>query len=545
MLKVSQNTFPLANSQRVIASVASGSIFSPNNNERIRISLDPANIPLLDPVSSYITCDFTLTAPNAQFKFVDDIGCTAMLRDVRVYLGGVVVEEITNLPSIIGSVKSYMDELSVLKLDSLGEGSYQANPLNGLATAAMAPRTVKLCFKPPTGLFGLSSAIPLVAAGNLELEFTLERADKCLVPVDYQVLSQVPLVPSGGGAATNFICGQRYLCVNQVVAAAGNLTTITLAPKVSVVSGVAPPPGTITNAYTGFDTENDCPFSVGMYIMPTNIAAGGTDADERRDIAGDGVQITNVTRIADGLIQLTIAVTAVVPALAANDVGQFVRIARYTDNTTVPTAGYQVTNVNFHANVVTPPAQYLASIPKVMMDGGMSFDIPTFTEILANVPAASTSATVDIPVYVSRGVSMLSVAELGTQTAFRNTRKGEYADALDYQWQFGAAGMRAPNRAVDLSQLADDMVSQEHLRELQKSLASYGKVKDLRQFKNNFVIGRALGHKGASMNMASGGGARLYVNYSAGLPAGGLQFHNFVHHIRSVNISAAGVSVQV
>jgi hypothetical protein len=140
---------------------------------------------------------------------------------------------------------------------------------------------------------------------------------------------------------------------------------------------------------------------------------------------------------------------------------------------------------------------------------------------------------------------MLSVPELGTQTAFANTRAGEYADALDYQWQFGASGMRAPNRAVDLSQLANDMVSQEHLRELQKSLASYGKVKDLRQFKNNFVIGRALGHKGASMDMSAGGGARLYVNYSAGLPAGGLQFHNFVHHIRSVTLSASGVSVQV
>jgi hypothetical protein len=538
MLKVSQNTFPLANSQKVVASVASGSVFSPNNNERIRISLDPANIPLLDPVSSYITCDFTLTAPNAQFKFVDDIGCTAMLRDVRVYLGGVVVEEITNLPSIIGSVKSYMDELSVLKLDSLGEASYQANPLNGIATAAFAPRTVKLCFKPPSGLFGLSSAIPLVAAGNLELEFTLERSDKCLVPVDYQVLSQVPLVPSGGGAAANFLCGPRYRCVKQVVAAAGNLTTITLAPTVSANA-------TNTNAYIGFDTENDCPFAVGMYIMPTNIADGEDDADERRVIAGNGVQITAVGRTADGLIQLTIAATATAVALAANDEGQFVRIARYSDNTTVPSTGYQVTDVNFHANVVTPPAQYLASIPKVMMDGGMSFDIPTFTEILANVPAGSTSATVDIPIYVSRGVSMLSVPELGTQTAFANTRAGEYADALDYQWQFGASGMRAPNRAVDLSQLADDMVSQEHLRELQKSLASYGKVKDLRQFKNNFVIGRALGHKGASMDMSAGGGARLYVNYSAGLPAGGLQFHNFVHHIRSVTLSASGVSVQV
>jgi hypothetical protein len=542
MLKVSQNTFPLANSQKVIASVASGSVFSPNNNERIRISLDPANIPLLDPVSSYITCDFTLTAPNAQFKFVDDIGCTAMLRDVRVYLGGVVVEEITNLPSIIGSVKSYMDELSVLKLDSLGEASYQANPLNGLATAAIAPRTVKLCFKPPAGLFGLSSAIPLVAAGNLEIEFTLERADKCLVPVDYQVLSQVPLVPSGGGAAADFLCGPRYSCVLQVppIAVGGNLTTLTLSPTVSALTNA-----TNTNAYIGFDTENDCPFAVGMYIMPTNIPNGGDDTDERRVIAGDGAQITAVTRTVAGLIQLTIAPTAVVPALAANDVGQFVRIARYSDNTTVPSTGYQVTDVNFHANVVTPPAQYLASIPKVMMDGGMSFDIPTFTEILANVPAGSTSATVDIPIYVSRGVSMLSVPELSTQTAFANTRAGEYANAQDYQWQFGASGMRAPNRAVDLSQLANDMVSQEHLRELQKSLASYGKVKDLRQFKNNFVIGRALGHKGASMNMSTGGGARLYVSYSAAVPAGGLQFHNFVHHIRSVTLSASGVSVQV
>jgi hypothetical protein len=540
MLKVSQNTFPLENSQKVIASVASGSIFSPNNNERIRISIDPANVPLLDPVSSYITCDFTLTAPNAQFKFVDNMGCTAMLRDVRLYLGGVVVEEITNLPSILGSVKSYMDELSVLKLDGLGEGSYQANPLNSISTGAVGPRTVKLCFKPPSGLFGLTSAIPLIASGNLEIEFTLERADKCLVPVDYQALSQVPLVPSGGGAVANFLCGARYTCVNQAVAAGANLTTITLAPSITALTGA-----TNTNAYRGFDTENDCPFAVGMYIMPTNIAGGGTDDDEQRDIAGNGVQITAVTRTAGGLIQLTIAQTASVPALALNDVGQFVRIARYADNTTVPSTGYQVTDVNFHANVVTPPAQYLASIPKVMMDGGMSFDVPTFTEILANVPAGSTSATIDIPVYVSRGVSMLSVAESGAQTAFANTRQGSYSDALDYQWQFGASGMRAPNRAVDLSQLAEDMVSQEHLRELQKSLASYGKVKDLRQFKNNFVIGRALGHKGASMNMSAGGGARLYVNYSQALPVGGLQFHNFVHHIRSVTLSASGVSVQV
>ena len=90
---------------------------------------------------------------------------------------------------------------------------------------------------------------------------------------------------------------------------------------------------------------------------------------------------------------------------------------------------------------------------------------------------------------------------------------------------------------------ADDKPSQEHIRELAKGLSRGSVVRDVRGHKDNFVISRALGSKGATMDLSNSGGCRLYVNYAAA--SGNLQYNNYVHHIRTVNVSNEGVEVLV
>jgi len=90
---------------------------------------------------------------------------------------------------------------------------------------------------------------------------------------------------------------------------------------------------------------------------------------------------------------------------------------------------------------------------------------------------------------------------------------------------------------------ADGKPSQEHIRELAKALSRGSVVRDMRKHKDNFVIGRSLGSKGATMDLSNSGGCRLYVNYASA--SGNLQYHNYVHHIRTINISNEGVEVLV
>ena len=523
MLKVSRNQFPLQNSQRVQASQGAGSSYAPNNNERVSFVLDPVSIPMFDPHSSYITCDFELNNQVCQMSFVNNIGCLSMLLNMRVYLNETIVEEINDFPTLCNVAKVYNRELSNVKLDSLGElGGGVSNPLNQSSATGVGSRVVKLCFQLPTGLLQQSKAIPLLATGKCRIEFDLEKAEKCLVPSKYNVINEF--------TGNNY--GEAYAGAIRVQAD----TTATTYWDLQQVTN------TTLNGYSDFNNEHDCPFFKGCKIAVTKQTGGGAET-----LVLDDLEVLTVTRetgdaATEGNIRLTFASTPTTDDVVLADVCR-VRMKKYSDDTKVPKGNYSITNVEFHAQVIQPPPNYVQALPRVMA-GGMSFDVMTYTNFKDNLPNL-TSGTINIPVYSHRSLSVISVPRSQTQTDYANTLQGQYAHLSDYQFQLGVSGRRVPNRPVDCSIMDanEDKPSQEHIRELAKGLSRGSAVRDVRKFKDEFVISRALGSKGATMDLSNSGGCRLYVNYLQA--STNLQFNNYVHHIRTINVSNEGVEVLV
>ena len=552
MLKVSKNTFPLKNYQKVQASDASGSTFAPNNNERIRLVIDPVNIPLFDPHSSYFTCDFTLTNTNCQMRFINDIGCLAIFKNVRIYLGGSLVEEINEFPTLVNFNKKYNRELSQVQLDGIEQldGSV-FNPLNEPATAGVGARTVKLCFKLPTGVLSSLKAQSLIASGEMVIELELEEASKCLEPVPtQQIVTDAYRNNEGDGEAKN--SGIGYLLTNAGAVANGEAFPATWAMSQDAASADFGNLG--NNGYVGFNDAQDCPFAKDMRVKITAQGEGANDGE--RDVMIQALVTAVGENAGTGLITLTITP----PEADADADTAFletdklrVRVDGYARADPavaeiVPraTCSYQVTNFEYHAQVIDPPPQYLASMPKLMAEGGFSFDVPTWINYRSQTSTGALATTVEIPVYASRALSIVSVGRLQSYTAYQNNLDGEYSTCKAYQWQMGDSGRRIPNRPVDTSIMNSETnrPSQEHLREVAKALGRGTVVRDLRHHKDCFVIGRALGTHGASQNLAVGGGARLYVDYVTALTSD-LSHYNYVNHIRTVNVSAEGVVVSV
>ena len=527
MLKVSRNQFPLQNSQRVQSSQGAGSSYAPNNNERISFVIDGRSIPLFDPHSSYITCDFELNSQVCQLTFVNDIGCLAMVLNMRVYLNETIVEEINDFPTLCNVSKVYNRELSNVKLDALGElGGGVSNPLNqSSATAGCLARVVKLTFQLPTGLLTQSKALPLIATGKCRIEFDLEKAERCLVPVKYQVINETV------GALGVF--GQQYAgAIREQV-----ITTATTYWDLEQVTN------TTLNGYSDFNDQHDCPFYVGCHISVTK----QSPADPEEILVISDATVTAVTKetgtpATEGNIRLTFAAQDTAVAVIADDVCR-VRMKFYNDGTNVVKGNYSISNVEFHAQTITPPPNYVQALPRVL-SGGMSFDVMTYTNFKDNLPNL-TAGTINIPVYAQRALSIISVPRSQTQANYANTLSGQFASLSDYQLQLGVSGRRVPNRPVDCSIMNadEDKPSQEHIRELAKGLSRGSAVRDVRKHKSEFVISRALGSKGATMDLSNSGGCRLYVNYAQA--SGNLQFNNYVQHIRTVNVSNEGVTVLV
>ena len=525
MLKVSRNQFPLQNVQRVQSSEGGGSSYAPNNNERVSFVLDPVSIPMFDPHSSYLTCDFELDGTQVcQMSFVNNMGCLSMILNMRVYLGETLVEEMSDFPTLCNVMKTYNRELSQIRLNSLGElGSGVSNPLNESAETGRGSRVVKLCFQLPTGLLRQSKAIPLLATGKCRVEFDLEKAEKCLVPSKYNVL--------------NYYTGDDYGEAHAAAIRIQATNTPTTYWDIEQVQNAT------LLGYADFDGLHDCPFFVGCYIAITKQT--GAHAEE---LVLDDRQITNIELLGDadpateGNIRLTFASQNSLDHVIADDVCR-IRMKNYSDATAVVKGGYSISNVEFHARVIQPPPNYVAALPKVMTSG-MSFDVATYTSYKDNLPNL-TSGTINIPVYSHRSLSVVCVPRSQTQADYANTLQGQYSQLSNYQFQLGVSGRRVPNRPVDCSIMntAHDKPSQEHIRELAKGLSRGSIVRDVRSHKDNFVISRALGSKGASTDLSKSGGCRLYVNYAAA--SGNLQYNNYVHHIRTVNVSNEGVEVLV
>ena len=548
-LKTSQ-AMPVEN-YSVVTQSENGTQFSPGMKTVFRI---PSHLSYVDFHTSYMFFDFEIKNELGKMEFTNG-GPEMLIRTWRVLIAGHVVEEIDHPNVLIKALKyDYGQDLGMAEISKVinksGKGTgYQG--LNKYGTAGVTSVADGICDKVKivldldfSGVFGSTQTFPVGMTGDVTIEIVWEEARRSLKLLDS---GRLPLKYT---EATHH--RQTAGPALGVITAAVNVTDLVMAdtPASQILA-----PNKCSHL---FGQVEDCPFSIGQKVQVTGRGgAGGANAH----FVESSPVITAIATDGQTPAKTQITIGAGLTTATANDVTegciQF-NPTGATDTQTWDNNGtltYEVSVPTLALTVVVPPAQYVAAQAEKVNREGLAIDIPTYTCYKNNTYAGIKSATLEIPCYASRARSLLAIGvsqqDLGGNNVIAGySAQGEYNDLHQYQWQIGE--VREPVRPVDCSNIStyQENVAQEQLTELDKCLRASGcDVRNLRNYKDNFIIGRALSAYGGSIPLTMKG-ARLYIDYlendkrdKTAVTVTNKNWFCYCHHIRRMIITGQGVQV--
>lgn len=548
-LKTSQ-AMPVEN-YSVVTQSENGTQFSPGMKTVFRI---PSHLSYVDFHTSYLFFDFEIKNELGKMEFTNG-GPEMLIRTWRVLIAGHVVEEIDHPNVLIKALKyDYGQDLGMAELSKVinksGKGTgYQG--LNKYGTAGITNIADGIADKVKivldldfSGVFGSTQTFPVGMTGDVTIEIVWEEARRSLKLLDS---GRLPLKFT---EATH----HRQTAGPAVgdLTAAVNVTTLTMAdtPATQILA-----PNKCSHL---FGQVEDCPFSIGQRVQVTGRGgAGGPNAHYVETsppitaIATDGANPAK-TQLTIGAGLTTATTHNVFEGCIQYEPTGPTATQTWDNNGTLT---YEVSVPTLALTVVVPPAQYVQAQAEKVNREGLAIDIPTYTCYKNNTYANIKSATLEIPCYASRARSLLAIGvsqqDLGGNNLIAGySAQGEYNDLHQYQWQIGE--VREPVRPVDCSNMStyQENVAQEQLTELDKSLRASGcDVRSLQNYKNNFIIGRALSAYGGSIPLTMKG-ARLYIDYleqdkraKANVNVTNKNWFCYCHHIRRMIITGQGVQV--
>lgn len=559
------NAMPIANSSQVVISEASGGVFRPGVNGRIRIRLPPS-LGMVDMQSSYLQFQLAVIPPASSqvavaanrrdcynMALAEGQGVEQLFSGVRILMDGRPIEQLSNYPTLAKAKRDFCQDAPQDVLDStfdkalsqtVGSGPFcqtytiQASvgpPAIVGPAAVYQPATKVICKLDCSGVLSMPTGLPIVATGAIDIELDLADAADCLCPsgqtqgIPFTATQGNPvgtgftniLIPPQSvfddGAVSGF-SQAGYLGAN--VAAA--IATSPFAVGNTITFGASTFGGVATGAFTGVQAVITAVAAVGANIQLTVTTAAGAFVGQGLGVAADA--IVGSFSMAIGTIQAGAA---------------FV---------TNPTQySYQITQPEYVVRAVEMPPPYVASLQKRIQSDQLQLDIPTYSTYLSTIQAGVSQQAISVPAFQSRVQSIITVPQLSAQVPYAPSRSGDWDSLRSYQHMIGAR--REPSRPVDTrntTQASTDGVtrrypSMEHIAEMSKAFEAAGhRVRSLTKHCDTCVIGRSLSAMGGSEDL-SDQGYRLEVQYAAAPAAKNAR--TFVYSITRVNVSPAGVEI--
>ena len=530
MLKVS-NSIPISNYSQVVISDNSGATFKPKTNSRVRVVL-PSTLGMIDFHSSYFQFNTKVKANATQgttntykMGFGNRQGAEQVVRDLIIRVDGRPLETITNYNVLDKARRDYAHDLTLNNLDAIyshatlkpDNPSYAVQNWDTLTESytynnVSTKNQMQLDL---SGLLSMRTGFPIVATGNVEIEFILEDAENVLVPQhNMGAVSVAQLIAGTGGA----------------VGKVG--TTITL-----------------TNAATveGF-TNTDNPYANGN-IFELKATETGAPTQTRyfritgaTTIAGNKIVITSADLNAANFLQdnITYATCTIRPMFNRT----------YVDKDTEPTLisadqwSYEVSNVEFVTRSIEMPPPYLNALQRRIQGEGLVMDCPTYSMYLSNIQSNLIRQSLLVPCYSSRVKGVLSCPILSAQENYQYDRQGKVDGLREYQAKIGSRV--EPQRPVDITNWTTDTAhqfhAQEHIQELTKTLNAVGiGERSLTRWRDNFVFGRRLGAMGGSEDLSEKG-FRWEITYNSNTNSA-KNVYNFVSMVKRLQIVPTGVNI--
>ena len=547
------NAMPIANHSAVVISEASGAVFRPGVNGRIRIRLPPS-LGMLDMKSSYLQFQLQVIPPASSQAAVaanrrdcynmglaEGQGVEQLFRDVRILMDGRPIEELSNYPTLAKAKRDFCQDAAQDVLDStfdkalsqaVGSGpfcqTYQVTPAQ---QATYQPATKAICKLDCSGVLSMPTGLPIVATGAIDIELDLADAADVLCPSGRT--QNIPFAATDDGANGGFaIFTVAASSVFDNGATAG--FTQDGYGGANIAAAIARTPFAIGNTVRfGAIAPQDQSVSApaGAQGLITAVAAAGTT-----------IQITIATAVAAGIGtagQTFSGAFSMAVGTIEDGAGNFgVNANQYT---------YQITQPEYVVRAVEMPPPYVASLQKRIQSQQLQLDIPTYSSYLSTIQGGVTQQAISVPAFQSRVQSIITIPQPSAQVPYAPSRDGQWDSLRSYQHMIGSR--REPSRPVDTrntTQASADGVlraypSQEHIAEMTKAFEAAGhRVRSLRKHADNCVIGRSLSAMGGSEDLSEQG-YRLEVIYAAAPTAKNAR--TYVYHLTRVNVSPAGLEI--
>ena len=513
-------------------------------NNICRFSLPFNSIPFFDPHESYLQLDM-----KASFDAKMRLNGTSsvVIKYIRISCNGQVLEEVDEFNQLAHLYHDYGNDDSSRAVkavfnndaDELFAGGLMGNQGESVANGVKPMKLILPLNE--CGIFSALEVVPLMALGNnLDIEIRF-APDKEVVRVDTldNLNKQNPTLQK-----------TKIPFENALVSA----TAI----------GSTANPFNITLPYNGFTSLADIPLQIGDHIAV--FKEDGTAIGALNDLTISKIERKVTTALTDEPNQLEIEVNGGAgtqpgedenaPNADGSDKGCYIQLFKTVGDAVTPVGTIEYSNVEWYIQKVIPPVSYVNSLKKTINSSeGFQLDVHTWTTYKSNLLTAVQSQTVEIPAYQSRAKSVLVVPRIQNQNVVWNVDNsannatnfkfdGQYDNLLDYQFQVNN-GLRVPTRPVNLEVMNGSFqhISAEHLIQITQAIGSSNiPVLNIKNSRNNFVIGRQLSRYGGTSNLNSA--MRAYLNYNdATKPSAGLQVITFVNHINRVSVNANGLQV--
>ena len=524
--------------------------------DQIRL-LIPSFVQFFDPTQSYLR--FQLKMNDARGIVVPDekCGAHALIRNLTIrdgsnsatihnledYNVGVAMSRPFTQNSSIGHKRELFEGVQPSP-NRDGESLYYGKPQSLAGTTANAPqllarqaKTIECYLQLQAGILA-DKVVPNMVLQGLRLQLDTESPLRCLRQQDL----------------TGSLDGGLSLCARPLndapVASIGD----------RVAGNVSKNIGSITlDVLTSGNGEGNN-FSIGDLIYSS--ADDGTgeqllgQAQGFYDVGGKlGISLVLQadTGVSVPAVEIIASTSRVYYKMSDREVSLSTKSAQQTGNAsdkTTPAVSYTISDIEFLAMSVSPPAGYVNGlVKKVTSGGGIAMDYLDSELHRHNQSNSTGLVQIPIPTTAMRAKSLFSVPI--ADTSYRSLSVSSFSgipdNASSYQWVIGTSLI--PSRVAQLSRYSQAVGTTTekrseavHCSELEKALSNVGlQVRSLQRIADSFVIGRGLNLMGQITTLGDESVA-LRVEY----PSGSVQktFNTFIYKLSRVSIKAGVVSVE-
>ena len=559
-----------------------------NPNQRIEIDI-PADIEFINPQETFLECDVNLRFPvnSSNILTVNPSNFTLLpqllMKDIRVYSGGsgrILLDEIQNVNVLTNLRYDYNNNENIKNKRNITEGVPKYNVEHGgnlggakaelndftksvfmdaPTTAALSASMTnneftkaKLLLPIPSGLFKTDRVLMNGMLQGLHIEITLESNANIIKNLDqvnyHRMVHSAPVFHSTNGSNS----------APDTPVSTSNVTSVYIRPENSINN-----------------EPLQLPFRVGEkveFVNKKTLSSSVTDISNGSAAAWQIASIASDASVSGALVKVTFAAAQ---AVNGSDItpGESVMVTDSVANAASYPITYQLSNVNLICERVQMSSGFRGKIQSMMREGGkFMYDFPTHTNYRISQLASDRVASLRLPLQNSRvrGIACLPtdatvrtqkqlitcagayiqyLQDLEASAPVRDNKQGfnGIADNIT-QYQILYDNQLNPSREVKCNKVsAKNSLNAQFFHELENGLVSSGiDVLSLDKFRENFCIARQMGGGATGVVDTRGKDWSLQVEYNEVNPPAFPKLWNcFVHHIRRIEFSSNGISLQI